>query len=216
MEARRLVILGAGGFARELAWLVRDFNAAAGPVRYDLAGFVVTDLSKLGERDSRDQVLGDLDWLETHPVDAVALGIGTPSARLAVAAQVTARFPRLDLPALIHPSVRSDPTSTRFEPGVVVMASSIVSVNAKIERFAMINWLCSIGHEASIGAGSVVNPSSNISGGVRLGSGVLVGTGAQVLQYLTVGDGATIGAGAVVTKNVPPGVTVTGVPALPR
>jgi len=36
-----------------------------------------------------------------------------------------------------------------------------------------------------------------------------------VLQYVEVGEGATVGAGAVVTKNVPPGATVVGVPAKP-
>jgi acetyltransferase-like isoleucine patch superfamily enzyme len=73
-----------------------------------------------------------------------------------------------------------------------------------------------VGHEAHIGAGSVLNPGANIAGGVVLGKGVLVGTGAQVLQYLTVADGATVGAGAVVTKNVAAGETVVGVPAKPR
>jgi serine acetyltransferase len=42
---------------------------------------------------------------------------------------------------------------------------------------------------------------------------VLVGTGAQILQYVQVGEGAQVGAGAVVTKDVPPGVTVVGIPA---
>jgi serine acetyltransferase len=50
---------------------------------------------------------------------------------------------------------------------------------------------------------------------VTLGRGVLVGTGAQVLQYITVGDHATVGAGAVVTRDVPPAITVVGIPAKP-
>lgn len=43
--------------------------------------------------------------------------------------------------------------------------------------------------------------------------GVIIGAGAQVLGGLTVGKGARVGANAVVVKDVPPGVTVVGIPA---
>jgi len=46
-----------------------------------------------------------------------------------------------------------------------------------------------------------------------LDDGVIVGSGAQVLGPVTVGCGARIGANAVVTKNVPPCVTMVGIPA---
>jgi serine O-acetyltransferase len=46
-----------------------------------------------------------------------------------------------------------------------------------------------------------------------LGDGVIVGSGAQILGPLTVGADARVGANSVVVKDVPPGVTVTGIPA---
>ncbi|WP_404385060.1 serine O-acetyltransferase [Caenispirillum salinarum] len=46
-----------------------------------------------------------------------------------------------------------------------------------------------------------------------LGDGVIVGSGAQILGPHTVGEGARIGANAVVLDEVPPGVTVVGIPA---
>ena len=46
-----------------------------------------------------------------------------------------------------------------------------------------------------------------------LEDGVIVGSGAQVLGPITVGRNARIGANAVVTKDVPSGVTVVGIPA---
>jgi serine O-acetyltransferase len=46
-----------------------------------------------------------------------------------------------------------------------------------------------------------------------LGDGVIVGSGAQVLGPITVGKGARIGANAVVLTDVPPGVTMVGIPA---
>jgi serine O-acetyltransferase len=43
--------------------------------------------------------------------------------------------------------------------------------------------------------------------------GVIIGSGAQVLGPIIVGTGARIGANAVVTKNVPAGATMVGIPA---
>ena len=50
-------------------------------------------------------------------------------------------------------------------------------------------------------------------GPVRIGSRVLIGANATILAGVTIGDGATVGAGALVTRDVPPGVSVGGVPA---
>lgn len=47
----------------------------------------------------------------------------------------------------------------------------------------------------------------------KIGNGVLIGAHAVVLGNIRVGDCARIGAGSVVTKEVPPRVTVVGVPA---
>jgi serine O-acetyltransferase len=48
-----------------------------------------------------------------------------------------------------------------------------------------------------------------------LGDGVIVGAGAKVLGSFTVGNGARVGANAVVLAEVPPGVSVVGIPAKP-
>lgn len=45
--------------------------------------------------------------------------------------------------------------------------------------------------------------------------GASIGSNATILGGVTIGEGATVGAGAVVTKDVPPGVTVVGNPARP-
>lgn len=45
--------------------------------------------------------------------------------------------------------------------------------------------------------------------------GASIGSGAVLLCGITIGENALIGAGSVVTKDVPPGVTVAGNPARP-
>lgn len=47
----------------------------------------------------------------------------------------------------------------------------------------------------------------------RIGNRVFIGAGARVLGGIEIGDGAAIGANAVVIEDVPPGVTVVGIPA---
>ncbi len=82
---------------------------------------------------------------------------------------------------------------------------------------------CVIGETAEVGDDVTLYHGVTL-GGVSLekkkrhptiGNGVVVGAGAQVLGPVTVGDGALIGANAVVLKDVPPGVTMVGIPARP-
>lgn len=46
-----------------------------------------------------------------------------------------------------------------------------------------------------------------------IGDGVLIGAGAKVLGAITVGAGARVGANSVAVEDVPPGMTVVGIPA---
>jgi sugar O-acyltransferase (sialic acid O-acetyltransferase NeuD family) len=216
MRRKRIVIIGAGGMAREVASTLHWINRCQ--PAYDFLGYVVSDLSQLGVRDTSNQVIGDLEWLKQNrdSVDALALGVGSPATRLKLAGELSALLTNIEWPVLIHPTAVIDLDSARLEEGCFLGARVTATVNIVLEPFALCNFGSTLGHEARVGRGSVVNPGANISGGVVLGEGVTIGSGAQVLQYLQVGSGAVVGAGAVVTRNVPEGITVVGVPARPR
>jgi acetyltransferase-like isoleucine patch superfamily enzyme len=60
-----------------------------------------------------------------------------------------------------------------------------------------------------------IRESKHTAKRIVLGEEVWVGRGVAVLGGVTIGDKATVGANAVVTKDVPAGQTVAGVPAAP-
>jgi len=212
---KRIAILGAGGQAREVAWIIRDINRER--PTYDFLGYIVADVNTLGVNDSQEYVLGDESWLIANPnkVDCLAIGIGSPEIRSRIGNRLSMEFPALEWPALIHPRSIVDRETCHIGPGVLICAGATCTTNIRFEPFALINFGCTVGHDVNIGKGCVVNPGANISGGVVLEECVLVGTGAQVLQYLRIGKGARVGAGAVVIGDVGPGSTVVGVPAKP-
>jgi sugar O-acyltransferase (sialic acid O-acetyltransferase NeuD family) len=206
-----IVVYGAGGLGREVRQLLSEINARQ--PSWEFQGFVVTDPSALGDRDSKDEVVGDEGWLQRQPRGlAVALAIGTPQARSEVAARLAAGGDSLAFPNLIHQTAIAG-GQLRIGKGNIICANSVLTVGIVLGDFNHIGVSCTIGHEARLGSYCVANPGCSISGGVSIGDSVLVGTNATILQYLSVGDGATVGAGAVVTKDVPEGCTVVGVPA---
>ena len=198
---KTIAIVGAGGNARELADILRALPD------FKVLGFLA---DRQGQYDS--QLLGDFSWPATHQLDAFAMGIGDPVSRLRVGQLLASQYPKIEWPVIVHPTAYLGDSVT-LARGVVVCVGAIATTNIDVGEFSQLNFGCTVGHESRVGPGCLINPGANLSGGVELGRSVMVGTGSQILQYVKVGDEARIGAGAVVTRDVPPGVTATGVPA---
>ncbi|HET6461651.1 MAG TPA: acetyltransferase [Syntrophales bacterium] len=97
--------------------------------------------------------------------------------------------------------------------GCQFMAGSIVNPEAKIGRQCIINTNASIDHECTLSDGVEISPSATLCGLVTLGINAWIGAGATILPRIQIGDDSIVGAGAVVTKDIPAGVIVVGIPA---
>lgn len=209
MTVLPLVILGAGGFARETLDVVDAINAVS--PTWDVLGFIVdSQYGQPGTIINDRPILGDFSWLEAHRDTYVVCGVGAPETKL----RMINRLAHLNIryASLIHPSV----LKTRWMQvgqGVVITAGCVLSNSIKIHDHVHLNPNCTIGHDVILGSFVSVAPAAVISGNVELGEGVYFGTGAKVIQKKTVGQWSIVGAGAVIISDIPDNVTVVGVPA---
>lgn len=116
-------------------------------------------------------------------------------------------------PALIDPTavVARDLTAG---PGSFINASATIGAASRIGQFVIVNRSASIGHHAHIGDFVSIGPGAVLAGEVKVGSGAMLGAGCIVLPKIVIGDHAVVSAGSVVTRNVAPGTTVRGNPAV--
>ncbi len=208
-----ILIVGAGGLAREVAWLIKEINSVQ--TTWNLLGYVESDLSKIGKPvGSHSIVMDDEQLLASEQSVNVVIAIGNPKIILNVRKRLI-QNPRLSFPNLIHPSLCWDRERIQMGIGNIFCAGNIFTTDIFLGDFNIFNLSSTYGHDAKIGMCNVINPGVNLSGNVILGDGCLIGTGAKILENLTIENYVIVGAGAVVTKNVTQGMTVVGVPARP-
>jgi len=208
-----VLIFGASGFGREVAWLLEDCKEAG--KAYKLAGFIDDDPVKLGKNQNDIPVMSIAEAEQLYPEAFVVSGVGDPSIRELVIKKISNTG--FNFASLIHPRTEYSKW-VEIGEGTVICAGNILTTNIQIGKHVQINLDCTIGHDVIMNDYTTLSPGVHVSGWVHFGMRVYVGTGAVIINGteanpLTIGDDAVIGAGACVTKSVPAKETWVGVPA---
>lgn len=204
-----IVIIGAGGFGREVAWIIEDINKIK--KEWNILGFVDDNRNVQGKLLNDFEVLGDIDWLLRQDLYAVE-AIGNPIAKKVIMERLERS--NVKFPTLIHPSVVFSERAVIGE-GSIICPGSILTVNISIGKHVIINFNCTVGHDSIIGDFTTILPGVNVSGAVTIGDCVNIGTGSAIINNVNIGANTTIGAGAVVVRDLPSDCTAVGVPAKP-
>ncbi|MEK3697501.1 acetyltransferase [Paenibacillus sp. FSL R7-0312] len=207
-----LVLIGAGGFGREVAWLVSNINRVK--ETWNLIGFIDNNSALKGETINGIPVLGGVEWFGTREANiSVVSTIGNAKTRRKSISELS-RFSNINYVTLIDPSVVMSEW-VEIGEGSIICAGSILTVNITLGTHVIVNLDCTIGHDAVIGDYSTLYPSVNLSGNTLVNNNVELGTGSQVIQGITIEEGTIVGAGAVVVRDLPANCTAVGSPAKP-
>lgn len=207
-----LIIFGASGFGREVAWVVERCNKAA--PTWNLLGFMDDDESIQGIEINGYRVLGRSTDAGKYPDAFFICAVGASRVRENIVNRLKTVNPEIKFGTVIDPSVEMSDLVYVGE-GTIICAHTIITVNIQIGDHVIINLDCTIGHDAVLEDFVTLYPSVNVSGITQIGRGVELGTGMQIIQGKCVGDYSIVGAGAVVVRDIPGKCTAVGSPAKP-
>jgi sugar O-acyltransferase (sialic acid O-acetyltransferase NeuD family) len=199
VENVRLLILGAGGFAKEVADVVLRTG-------HEIAGFFEEQPSRRGRPPHDAPLLGKIPDLG---FDGIVVGVGDSALRRRF---YDAYAGGHECPSLVDPSAVVS-RFARIGVGSLVMQGCVVSADVVVGRNVLLNVGCYVAHDCGVGDHAHLAASVMLGGGSRIGTGAFCGTSAVVLPDICIGAWAVCGAGAVVTRDIPDGAVARGVPA---
>jgi sugar O-acyltransferase (sialic acid O-acetyltransferase NeuD family) len=199
-----IIIVGAGGFAREVAWLIEEINLKN--QEWNLIGFFDENNNE-AETLNGYRLLNKSD-LANQIQSYLVVAIGDSETRK----KVVNRYSSFKFATLIHPDVSISFTNSVGE-GSIICKGNIITVNVDIGKHVIVNIDSTIGHDAVLEDYVTILPSVNISGYVKIKECSNVGTGTQIIQEKTIGRNSIIGAGSVVVKDINDYVVAVGIPA---
>lgn len=202
-----LVIVGAGGFGRELLEIVKNINSV-NPT-WNVLGFIDDNTEALDDKRCEYNVIGKISDWKVEEGQYFAMAIAKPAVKEKVAKSLLDRG--AEFASIIHPKTRIS-ESAKYGKGLVMYESSALGPDTELGDFVTL-LSTGIGHDAFIGDYSTISSHCGINGYVRLGKRVYVGSHACIVPSARIGDDATVGIGSVIVRNVKAGTTVFGNPA---
>ncbi|MGL4497176.1 MAG: acetyltransferase [Beijerinckiaceae bacterium] len=209
---RIFAVYGASGCGRGIMPLVRDQIDPAS----ETCCFI--DDGRATDRVNGELVYRFDEFLTLEGVEkAVCIAIANPVIRAAISAKCTQAGLAFFSARARNLVIMDD---VIIGEGALLSPFVTITSNIRIGRHLHANLYSYIEHDTVIGDFVTLAPGAKINGNITIEDFAYIGSNAVIKQGvpgkpLVIGKGATIGMGAVVTRSVPPGVTVVGNPARP-
>ena len=204
-----MIIVGAGGFAKELLSCLTGRQREALYFYDDVNPELHLVFDQFKVLKNTAEVLTHFDRVDSK----FTIGIGNPELRKML-------YKKFIALGGVYTSVISDQASigeydVNLGEGVNILSGVNISNAVSIGKGTMIYYNTNITHDCNIGNFVEIAPGVQVLGRVTIHNEVSIGAGAIILPDVTIGEKAIVGAGTVVTKDVKAYEIVVGVPAKP-
>lgn len=204
-----MLIIGAGGFAKELLDVCEDLSLNDKLCFYDDINLSQSDLFF-----NKYKILTSLSHAKSYfeSVDkCFTIGIGNPRLRQKFY-KIFSSFDGL-YTSTISPLSTIGHYDVSIGQGTNILPGAIVSNSVTIGIGNIIYYGSIITHDVKTGDFVEISPGAKLLGGCEIGDFCSIGSNATILPNVKVGNNVIVGAGSVVTKDIKDDMKVAGVPA---
>jgi acetyltransferase-like isoleucine patch superfamily enzyme len=158
----RLILVGAGDFAREIIWLISEMSPTQ---NWKLAGLIdnyperATSALRANGFDQR--VLGRIDDYVPQSEDRFVCTFGKPKMKLEATERIVGRGGQFV--NLIHPAAAIGP-GCKLGRGIIICRNAVVTTNVSLGDHVHLNVAATCGHDAVIGDGCTLSAHCVVTG----------------------------------------------------
>lgn len=205
---RKLVIIGAGGFGREvLAWAEQSVEFQRD---WTIKGFIDDNLDALVGKKPKAELLGTIRDYQPNPEDVFVCALGQPEPKRKCSELILSRGG--ELTRLTHRTAILG-HNVDLSDGVILCPYVVVSANNRLGRCVAVDTHSTINHDAKVGDWTQISCYCDLTAAVEIGGSVFLGSHVSVVPGVKIGEGAYVGAGTIVIRDVEAGAKMVGVPA---
>ena len=201
-----IIIVGAGGFAREVCGLLWHCFCKD---QFRLKGFLSRNREELQGTHVDLPVLDDPECYQPTAADRFVLAIGNMKARRQTVEALLVKGGQFL--TMIHPTALVADTA-RIGKGAVIYPYATLSNCAVLDDHVHLSIYASLGHDTRVGRYCLLSPYATLNGFAVIGDDVFMGTHSMIGPENRLGDNSKVCANTCVLHDVPADSFVYGVP----